>query len=83
MREVAFSDFSRMKAAEMPSLMPMIVTVNSIPTFLVDKMENIIVLSDLHPRVQHMLRAIENKARMGMPPAVKMYGAARDRTKEG
>jgi len=50
----------------MQALMPCILTFNGEPVALVAAPEDVIIVSDLHPRVRNTLRAQEKRARAGM-----------------
>lgn len=66
MERVAISDWRTWKVDKINENIPMMITIEGVDTFLLDRPENIIVVSDLHPRVRNRLKALEYKARAGM-----------------
>jgi hypothetical protein len=71
MKEITFSAFKQFiheKGAERLSQnLPLTIMVNCEPAFIIDRIDNVIPLSDMHPRMKNILRQLENRARMGMP----------------
>jgi hypothetical protein len=76
MNQVKFSDLSKIinkgGVAGLSEVLPLQIVVNCEPIFVLDKVDSVVVLSDLHPRVQHRLRGIELRARSGMPKVEKV-----------
>lgn len=72
MNTITFSTFSHTGANKVGKLLPAIITVDGEPAFIIGKAEDIIVISDLHIRVRNMLKALEKRARAGMPKPVKI-----------
>lgn len=72
MNIIGHAELRRLTKGEIEDLMPMIVTNDGEPYAVIDKPENVITLSDIHIRVRNMLRAMEKRARGGMPPPVKI-----------
>lgn len=73
MNQLSHTDLRRLSAAELEKLVPVELTINGFPRFVIDTPENIITLSDLHPRVRIQLKALERKARLGMPKVQKVF----------
>ena len=66
MERVAISDWRTWKVAQINENLPLMITIEGVDAFLIDRPENIIVVSDLHPRVRNNLKALEYRARAGM-----------------
>lgn len=77
MNETTLTDIRRLSVAQINDLVPLVLTANGEPVFIIEKLENVIALSDLHINVRHQLRAQEQKARVGLPSPLHVY--ARDR----
>lgn len=56
-----------MSKEELLTNLPLLITYENEPLVYVAKPEDVIPLTDLHPRVRTMLKALEAKARVGMP----------------
>ncbi len=67
MNTLPWSDCKRLNVDELKQIMPLMVTADGVPLFLADNPDQVIGMSDLHPRVRNMLRGIEGKARVGQP----------------
>ncbi len=67
MYTVSINNFKKMSRKDVLEKLPLTITYDNEPLVTVDLPENIITISDLHPRVRIMLKAQEGKARMGMP----------------
>jgi len=78
MRVIALSDFHRMRKDEVLGVLPALITIEGEVEMVIVKPSDIIVIGDMHPRVQAQLRALEQKARMGMPPPEKIYPPSRE-----
>ena len=79
MRTIALSDFRRYGKDEVTNLLPILITIEGEVKIVAAKPDEIIVLSDLHPRVRTMLKMLERRARAGMPPMEKIYAPIRDK----
>ncbi len=73
METISLTDLKRMSGITIKTHLPLQVTMEGEATFVFEHVDNVITLSDLHPRIQTMLRAIERKARLGMPKAEQLY----------
>ena len=71
MNTISLSEFKALGSAKIKELLPLTIFVDGEPEMVVDKPENVITLSDLHPRVQNRLRGQEQLARAGMPAPVR------------
>lgn len=71
-------------ADKLMSVLPLTVIVRDKPAFVIDKVGEVICLSDMHPRMKNMIRAMENRARMGMPKVerVDLEQLAKDAAKD-
>ena len=67
MKTINCSDFRKLKKGELEAIKPVIITFDGLPIGLFCSPDKVIVLEDLHIRVQNMLRAQEKRARIGMP----------------
>lgn len=68
MNIVTWRDIQRANTESIKDLLPCIVTVQGVPTFMLGSYDKTVALDDLHVRVQAMIRNIERRARAGMPP---------------
>ncbi len=68
MNTITGAQFRRLSQEGMMSSLPLIITHNDNPTAVVARPEDVVILSDLHPRMRNMIKAMEKRARMGMPP---------------
>jgi len=67
MKKVSISEARKLSVEDIKAQMPLAITSDNEPfAYLVD-LEDVIVVSDLHPRVRNMLQMQERKARGGMP----------------
>jgi len=69
MKTIKWGNFKALRADVAKEMLPLTVTVDGEPMFVVGNIDNIIVLDDLHIRVKNTLKAQEKRARMGMPKA--------------
>ncbi len=76
MNQINFHDFGKIyrnkPIAEVLAVLPLEVLSNGEVAFILSKAEDVITLSDLHPRVRHQIKGQEQKARAGMPKVVKL-----------
>ena len=70
MKVISWSGMVKAGAPKVKALCPIMVTVDGEPAFIVCQEEDVILISDLHIRVRNMLRAMEKRARVGMPADV-------------
>jgi len=70
MNSLAKSDIYNLSAEKLAKLAPIDVTCYGESLFILCNAKDVIVVSDLHPRVKMQLKALEAKARMGMPKPV-------------
>ena len=68
MNRMSMTDFRRIAVDRLPTSMPVEVLIDGEPTYVVGTPGQILIIGDLHPRVQNMLRALHDRARVGMPP---------------
>ena len=73
MKTISFSEFRRLGREGMEAVQPTIITYDGLPIGVFASLEGVIVIADLHPRVQIQLRAQEQKARSGMPKPEKIF----------
>lgn len=66
MKEVSISELRKLSVEEIVSLMPLQITSDRIGFAYVVDLESVIILADLHPRIQNTLRMQEKRARGGM-----------------
>jgi len=72
MNQVSWSELRRISAANVVPQLPLEVLVDGTPTFVLSGIDDAIVVSDLHVRVKNKLRAMERRARAGMPKPVRI-----------
>jgi len=75
MNQISVSEFRKLSLLAMRAIKPVIVTFDGDPVGIFCDPAKIIVIEDLHPRVQIQLRALEKKARSGMPRTEKVVAA--------
>jgi len=73
MKEMSLSEFRRLTVQESKDVLPLILTAEGTPFAVIGKIDELIILSDLHIRVQNQLRALEQKVRLSMPAPVKIF----------
>jgi len=66
MNSVSKSDFARLTAQEIKSILPTVFKVEGEAVAIVCQPEDVIFIGDMHPRVKNQLKALEAKARLGM-----------------
>jgi len=67
MKHISISEERKLSVEDIKAQMPIAITSDGEPfAYLVDLAE-VIVVSDLHPRVRNMLQMMERRARSGMP----------------
>lgn len=72
MKEMSLSTFRRLKATEIKDMLPVTITAEGVPVAQVVNPDDVIVIGDLHPRLQNRFRAMEKKSRIGMPKVEKV-----------
>ena len=75
MKKISWKELRTAPLEELKKVMPAIVEYNGEPVGVFANLDGVIVIEDLHPRVQHILKAHETRARMGMPPVQRVYPA--------
>ena len=68
MKKISISELRKLSVEEIKEQMPLAITSDKEPFAYVVNLEDVIVVADLHPRVQNMLKMQERRARGGMPP---------------
>ena len=76
MQQMAISEFRSAGWIRIKSLLPVEILVDGKVEAILSRDEDVIVISDLHPRMRNMLKAMEKKARFGMPRPEKVDTAA-------
>lgn len=73
MFKISFGDLRRVlrdeKLEGFEAKVPIQLIVNGEPKYVIEKIENIVSLSDIHPAMRIKIKALENIARMGRTPA--------------
>ncbi len=76
MNAMTITDFKQtLRNVELDKLgdyLPIMVYVHEEPKYFFDRVDMVVPLSDIHPRVRAMIRGLEAKARAGMPPPQKI-----------
>lgn len=70
MNQISWSGAYKLGAKGLKDKLPVEITVDGEPMFVVCNKDDVIVTSDLHIRVRNMLRAMEKRARIGMPKPI-------------
>lgn len=73
MNTVTQSEFSRMTMDEKREIVPAILTADGEDFAMIVQPQDVVVISDLHPRVRNMIKNMELKARAGMPKPIKVF----------
>ena len=71
MNIISYAVLKTTNFAELSAITPAIITWNGEPQMIIAPCDSIVVISDLHPRVRAQLKAMETKARAGMPAPQK------------
>lgn len=66
MKHISISEFRKLSVEEIKVQMPLAITSDKEPVAYVVDLTSVIIISDLHPRVQNTLRMQERRARGGM-----------------
>lgn len=72
MNIITFSKLVQLGGNKVAKLLPATVTVDGESKFIISKAEDVIVIADHHIRVQNMLKAMDKRARAGMPKPIKI-----------
>ena len=73
MKKIPWGQFTQLKGDDAKKAMPLLITFNAEDWGIFVDPEDVIVVADLHPRVRNMLRMQEKRARIGMPPPIKVW----------
>ena len=68
MKQVYISAFRKMGMKEMMEASPVTLFFEGNPFGYFGRLEDVIIIADLHPRVQKQFKAMEQRVRLGMPP---------------
>ena len=71
MKQISITEFKRLTKVQMLEEMPLELLAEGFPFAIVASLDGVIVIEDLHPRVQNQLKAQEKRARVGMPRVEK------------
>ena len=71
MKTISKAEMNRMTVAQMIQEMPLVVTSNQEQFAYITGVDDVIVVSDLHPAVRIQLQQREKLARSGMPKVEK------------
>ena len=71
MNKISRAEFDKLSGEEAKKVMPVVLTLNGQPMAICLEPKDAIFLGDLHPRVRNMLKAMEARARVGMPKDVQ------------
>lgn len=72
MNILTFSKLIQLGGSKIAKYLPATITVDGETKFIICNKDDVIVTKDLHIRVRNMLKALEKKARAGMPKDVKI-----------
>lgn len=75
MNILTFSKLVQLGGSKIAKLLPATITVDGEPKFIICKEEDVIVIGDHHIRVRNMLKAMDKKARAGMPKPTRITEA--------
>ena len=67
MNRISWGNLKKSSIEALADYLPLLVTFEGQDAFVLGSKDEVIILSDLHPRVRNMLLAQERKARVGMP----------------
>ena len=73
LNEMSMSDWGKLTNEGKLATAPCILTDNGEPKMLVDMIDAVIPISDLHPRIQAQMRGLEMTGRGGKRSPVKIY----------
>jgi len=73
MRSISKSNFIKADPEFIKKNLPMVITFNGEPIYIVGSPDKTICMDDMHPNVVRMLKAREAIVRKGMPQAAHIY----------
>ena len=73
MKQITLGDFKRLRKAEIVASLPFELLADGSPIAVIASVAGVIVIEDLHPRVQNQLKAKEKLARSGMPMIERVH----------
>ncbi len=73
MNTMSLGEFKRLRVESIEAVLPLGITVEGAPAWVITRQEDVIVVKDLHIRVRNMLRMQEKKARMGMDAGKQIF----------
>ena len=75
MKVLPISELRRLSGTEMKDAAPIIVTIEGKEELILAGINDVIVINDLHPRLRNRFKAMEKRARIGMPAPIKVIAA--------
>ena len=67
MRDISISEMRKLSVEDIKTQMPLRVTSDHIPIAYLVSLEDVVIVSDLHPRVRNTIQMQVRRARGGMP----------------
>lgn len=71
MKLLTISNMRRIGVPELLADVPCIIAIDGEEKLMLAPIEGVVVIADMHPHAQKMLKAMEQKIRKGMPGVVK------------
>lgn len=70
---MSLSEFRKLRIETLDASVPLHISVEGTPRYIFCRKEDVIPVADLHIRVRNKLRALEKRARMGMPEDKQIF----------
>lgn len=75
MNTIAIGELRKMGGERIKKILPVIITFDGEPVAIMATLKGVVVLSDLHPRMQAKMKNMELRARAGMLKPEKVVAA--------
>jgi hypothetical protein len=72
MNTITLNDFRHLKQGELTAMMPLAILIEGEEKYVIGTKTQVVVIGDLHPHMKTRINCLINRARMGMPKAVKI-----------
>ena len=73
MKTIPISEFRKLNREGMEAIAPAIILYDGFEVGVFCAKDKVVVIEDLHPRMQQKIKALEEIARMGLPKVTKVY----------
>ena len=73
MNTMSLSEFKRLRSENIEAVLPLSISVDGFPLWIIGRQEDLMSVGDLHIRVRNSFRAQEKRARIGMEPGKQLF----------